>query len=165
MERAEGPYDARAIANFILDESDAAGFTMYPTSLLKILYFGHGWHLALFGGPLIAQPFEAWEHGPVVRVVYDQIKDYSGKAIKVRLKAFNPRSMTPKVASAEITRGGAYGSLHPYKLSEMTHESGSPWTSVWEAAQIGASPGARLNDGEIRDYFLRQNHADVLGIG
>ncbi|MFM9718924.1 Panacea domain-containing protein, partial [Streptomyces galilaeus] len=45
-------------------------------TLLKVLYFAHAWHLAKYGKPLVAQPFEAWRHGPVNRVVYDQYKEY-----------------------------------------------------------------------------------------
>lgn len=63
------PYDARDIANFFLDAAERNQTTLSITSLLKIIYFAHGWHLAEFGLPLIGQPFEAWQHGPVVRVV------------------------------------------------------------------------------------------------
>lgn len=169
-----GPFDARAVANLILDEADAANISIYSTSLLKILYFGHGWHLAKFGSALVAQPFEAWEHGPVVRVVYDQIRERSGRVIVSRLQAFDPKSMKPVVAradldveSAKLLRAvlGAYGSLHPYDLSQLTHEDGSPWNDVWNAALAGSAPGAKLTNGAIRDYFLRQNDRDVLGIG
>lgn len=169
-----GPFDARAVANLVLEEADAAGISIYSTSLLKILYFGHGWHLAKYGMPLVAQPFEAWEHGPVIRVVYDQIREYSGRAIVTRLHAFDPKTMRTVVAradvdreSAKLLRGvlGAYGSLHPHDLSQLTHEDGSPWNDVWNAALMGTAPGAKLNNGAIREYFLRQNEADVLGIG
>lgn len=169
-----GAADARAVANFVLDEADSAGIAIYPTSLLKILYFGHGWHLARFSQPLVAQPFEAWEHGPVVRVVYDQIRADSGRPIRIRLQTFNPRAMKTMVASAAFsihTVGliraviGAYGTFHPYKLSDLTHVEGSPWTKVWDAANMGFAPGAKISDGTIREYFLRQNEADVLGLG
>ena len=169
-----GPFDARAVANIILDEADKAGLAIYSTSLLKVLYFSHGWHLAKLGSPLVAQPFEAWEHGPVVRVVYDQIRHLSGKQIRDRLTTFAPlvhqdisaRADLP-ANSVELINGvlRAYGSFHPYHLSDLTHEPGSPWTQVWEAALGGDAPGAKLKDGDIRDYFLRQNRADVLGMG
>lgn len=167
-------HDARAIANVILDQSDALGIAVYSTTLLKVLYFSHGWHLARFDAPLVAQPFEAWQHGPVVRVVYDQIKSASGKPIRHRLTAFDPKVMLPRVATATLSQSTisliravlrAYGALHPYTLSELTHEEGSPWGAVWEAALAGSAPGGKLDDGDIRRYFLRQNENDVLGNG
>jgi uncharacterized phage-associated protein len=168
------PFDARAIANFILDEADALNIAVYPTSLLKILYFGHGWHLAQFDTPLVAQPFEAWEHGPVVRVVYDQISADTGRSIKSRLRTFNPRTLEKVAASAAVGPAtaqllraviGAYGVFHPYKLSDLTHVEDSPWTEAWESANAGLSPGAKIPNRTIHEYFLRQNYADVVGLG
>ncbi|WP_408640053.1 Panacea domain-containing protein [Devosia ureilytica] len=157
----------------MLDQASLARLDIYSTSLLKILYFAHGWHLAKFSVPLIAQPFEAWEFGPVVRVVYDQIREYSGSPIKCRLVSFNAVTMKKEVAQVDVQEDssaliravtGAYGVLHPYRLSDLTHAVDSPWTSVWDAANAGKAPGAKLSDCAIRDYFLRQNEADVLGI-
>lgn len=170
----DGPFDARAVANLILDEADAARISIYSTSLLKILYFGHGWHLAKFSSPLVAQPFEAWEHGPVLRVVYDQIRELSGRKIQIRLQAFDPKVLRPVTARADLHPEStrllrsvlhAYGALHPYDLSQLTHETESPWSNVWRAALIGEAPGAKLSNGAIRAYFLRQNESDVLGTG
>jgi uncharacterized phage-associated protein len=165
------PFDARAISNLILDRADDLKINIYVTTLLKVLYFSHGWHLARFSEPLIGQSFEAWQHGPVVRVVYDQVKDLSGKKIDRRLNAFDPATARYTVATCNPLPGTielltavlrSYGTFHPYTLSEMTHEAGSPWDVAWEAAQKGERPGARLNDGDIRVYFLRLNQSDVL---
>ena len=36
-------YDARAVANFILDLAERDGRALTQVALLKILYFAHGW--------------------------------------------------------------------------------------------------------------------------
>lgn len=169
---ANPPYDARAIANLILDQADQLAVNVYVTTLLKVLYFAHGWHLARFGVPLVAQPFEAWQHGPVIRVVYDQISRSDRQKVASRLTTFDTQAMENRRAMADVAPESAdlvrsvlkaYGTLHPYKLSDLTHEPGSPWVEVWQAASLGALPGAKLEDVDIRQYFLRQNEADVLG--
>tara|TARA_R100000365_G_C2729736_1_gene60214 strand:- start:543 stop:986 length:444 start_codon:yes stop_codon:yes gene_type:complete len=147
---------------------------MYSTSLLKILYFSHGWHTALRGAPLVAQPFEAWRHGPVIRVVFDQLKDQDKSVIRKRLQRFDAAMQTYVVAQADIDDEGmrivqattqAYGQYHPFTLSDLTHEPDSPWNEVWRAASTGQAPGAAISNASIRAYFLRQNASDVLGIG
>ena len=60
-------YDARAVANFLLDHADARGLSLTQLMLLKLLYFSHGWYLNRFKSPLVENEFEAWEHGPVIR--------------------------------------------------------------------------------------------------
>lgn len=164
-------HDARAVANAILDLAEEARQPIYSTSLLKILYFAHGWHLARFEEPLIGQPFEAWQHGPVIRVVYDQIREFSGRPVQGRLKAFDAMSGAFKEAQSILpdhsrallaTVMRAYGPLHPFALSDLTHEANSPWDRAWRAADEGRGPGVRIENGEIREYFLRLNGADML---
>ena len=164
------PYDARALANYVLDVADRLVLPVYATTLLKVVYFAHGWHLAKFGTPLVAQPFEAWQHGPVVRVVYDQISQMGGEKIKKRLRVFDAQSLgyrEPRpllsASSATLVESvvAAYSVHHPFLLSEMTHEEGSPWIAAWEASLGGKSPGARIPNEDIRHYFLRQNAAEL----
>lgn len=166
-----GPFDARALANVVLDSADSLGIDIYVTSLLKVLYFAHGWHLARVNAPLVGQPFEAWKHGPVVRVVYDQVKDMAGKKVGIRLNAFDPSAGAYVLARCELPKPThqllidilkSYGRFHPYALSDMTHDAGSPWSIAWAAAEHGQRPGLRISDGDIRSYFLRLNAADVL---
>lgn len=50
---------------------------MSHLKLQKILYFVQAFHLAYFDQELIADDFEAWVHGPVSRVVYNELKNQS----------------------------------------------------------------------------------------
>src|SRR5438067_13784825 len=78
------PYDARAVANFLLDLADNRKIPLTQLSLYKLIYFSHGWYLSKTANPLIKQDFEAWEHGPVVKVVRDQFRNFGKKLIRVR---------------------------------------------------------------------------------
>lgn len=162
--------DARELANFLLDAAEEMKTTLSVTSLLKIIYFAHGWHLAEFEEPLIGQPFEAWQHGPVVRVVYDSFKRESGKAIKIRATKVDPKIGKYVVCNYSFDKAKreflrrilvSYSRHHPYTLSEMTHDPLSPWTEVWEKSEFESTPGMRINNESIRSYFLTLNSADV----
>src|ERR1700694_542191 len=86
-------YDARAIANVFLDYAQKTGRKISLLSLLKIIYFAQGWHLAKFGESLIEQPFEAWRYGPVIRSVWEAFKDEADKAeIMTRAQKFSPET-------------------------------------------------------------------------
>jgi|RhiMethySRZTD1v2_1073278.scaffolds.fasta_scaffold1189679_1 uncharacterized phage-associated protein len=162
-------YDARAIANHLLNVAAANNITLSITSLLKILYFAHGWYLAARGIPLVGQKFEAWDHGPVVRVVYDAFKGESGGPITSRAKYFSALTNCYETAHAELDpdhqeflRGIllSYARFHPYTLSEMTHDPASPWSAIWQKAKTAAVPGMTIPNEAIRRYFLSQNRVD-----
>src|SRR5258706_4098008 len=142
-------HDARAVSNFILDRASKSGIALTVMTLLKVLYFAHGWYLAKTNNPLIAQPFEAWKHGPVNRVVYDQYKEYGRKPIDKAAVSFDPVLMkyvkTPHSFDTDTSRlleniCDYYVRFHPYTLSELTHQAGGPWDTIWTMAQDRAVP-------------------------
>lgn len=155
-------YDARAIANFVLDHASNFGQQLTVMGILKLLYFAHGWHLAQTGRPLIRQRFEAWEFGPVVRVVYDCFKGIGRSPIRNRAWKQDPVTRAAEVVSYELSpetadflRGisDSYAHLHAFKLSEMTHEPGSPWDRVWND-RSSIHLGMVIPNDAIRDYFI-----------
>jgi uncharacterized phage-associated protein len=155
-------HDARAVANFLIDRAASVGLPLQIMTLLKVLYFAHGWYLAKFSKPLIAQPFEAWKYGPVNRVVYDQFKNYGKKSIAKKAVSFDPTKMkfvdTPYSFDQDTTAlleniFDYYAKFHPFALSHLTHERGGPWDKVWSAAQHRAVPGMVIPNELIRDWF------------
>jgi uncharacterized phage-associated protein len=158
-------YDARAIANFLLDYAQSEGQRVTIMQLLKILYFAHAWYLAKTGKPLIGQPFEAWKYGPVSRVVYEQFKDSGSRPIQSRANVLD--ISTAKYVPATYENLGDetseflrqvfryYSRYHPYKLSDLTHEKGSPWETVCAEATRRAVPGMIISNDSIRAWFER----------
>jgi uncharacterized phage-associated protein len=156
-------HDARGIANYLLDYADSKRQPVTIMSLLKILYFAHAWHLAKTGDPLVGQPFEAWQHGPVCRVVYDQFKGSGKSPVEARATALDVSTARFETAPYDAVDTETrqllrqvfdyYSHYHPFRLSELTHEKGSPWEAVWEAASRRAVPGMVISNDAIRAWF------------
>lgn len=156
-------HDARSIANFLLDYADSKHQAVTIMSLLKILYFAHAWHLAKTGEPLVGQPFEAWQYGPVCRVVYDQFKGAGEKPISTRATTLNLDTAQFEPAGYDRLDNETrtllrqvfnyYSRYHPFRLSDLTHEKGSPWETVWSTASRRAVPGMIISDDSIREWF------------
>src|ERR1700689_5397887 len=72
------PYPASAIANELIKLSlQKTNSGLSPMKVQKLVYFAHGWYLALTGGrPMINEPVEAWKFGPVVPSLYYELKKY-----------------------------------------------------------------------------------------
>ena len=58
------PYSAKAVANYFLARAKESGETLSPMKLQKLIYFAHGWHLAVFDAPLLDEEVQAWDYGP-----------------------------------------------------------------------------------------------------
>jgi len=156
-------HDARAVANFILDYAETQGRRLTDMALLKILYFAHGWHLAQTGSPLIRNEFEAWKHGPVVRVVYECFRDHGEDPINSRATRFEPQTGRREIVGYSFSDFesalikdifDAYGSLGALRLSDLTHEPGSPWDMIWNAPDGRVTLGMRIPNAAIREHFV-----------
>lgn len=155
-------HDARALANFFIDRAAQKARPITTMTLLKVLYFAHAWHLAKYGRPLVAQPFEAWKHGPVNRVVYDQMKALGAKHVTDRLISFDAEICgfrpTPYCFEPDLNKFlenifDYYSQFDAFKLSDLTHEKGSPWDVVWSEAEKRAVPGMLIPDSLIMSWF------------
>ena len=161
MQLVKAMYDARSISNFFIERSLEYKTPVSALSLLKILYFSHAWYLAKFDEPLIGQPFEAWRYGPVNRVVYDQIKGLKGKPITRKLVVLDASTgefieavalFPDKIEIFLSQMFDYYAKFDSLKLSDLTHEQGSPWESTWIKAASGAVPGMIIPNDMIRDW-------------
>lgn len=154
--------DSRAIANFFIERGREQGVPLTVMTLLKVIYFAHAWYLAKYNQPLVAQPFEAWQYGPVNRVVYDQYKDYKDKPIDKMATYFDPVSMSYVPANCSLDTKTTkflenifdyYSQFHPFKLSDLTHEEDGPWHAIWERAEKQAVPGMVIPNEMIAAWF------------
>lgn len=154
--------DARIIANEILARAWDRGLQLTQIDIQKIMYFLHGHHLIEHGRPLIKSEFEAWEYGPVQRIVYDEFKRFGDEPITALAEKFDPIRRT-KSAFSRLTENAAISTIenHLYKyfeipsftLVDITHRPGTPWSRTIEAATTHANVGMRIKDEMIRSHF------------
>ncbi|MGT2500698.1 Panacea domain-containing protein [Bradyrhizobium guangxiense] len=156
------PYDAREIANYLLDYADAREVSLSQISLLKLIYFCHGWYLFYKQRPLVKNEFEAWENGPVVRVVRDAFKHHgkyriTSRAEKLDLFTGEIAEVVPYLSEhdKEFIENifKAYQGFGPWDLRDLTHEAGSPWDKLWNSPSVRARFGMRIRNEEILEHF------------
>ncbi len=155
------PYDAGAVANWFLD----LGHPLDPMKLQKLVYFAHGWNLALTDEPLIDEPVQAWSYGPVIPSLYHEFKHHGSGTITDRATVFERRDgklwfVKPRIDSDDSFTERLlqkiwelYGSLNGVRLSAITHAPNSPWTQV--RAEQGEGRNVVIPNDVIREYFQR----------
>jgi uncharacterized phage-associated protein len=165
------PYGGKAIANYFLDLADSNGRKIDAMKMQKLVYFAHGWCLALKECPLITERIEAWRYGPVVRELYSAFRDAgSGPITHPAYEAvFKNGSISfyiPRID--EEDEGGqvdedfakslldeiwkVYGEFSAIQLSNLTHEPGTPWSETWSANKRNSI----ISDELIKTYFKAQ---------
>jgi len=164
------PYDARSVANLMLDESDRQHLTISNLALQKLIYFAHGMFLCKYKSPLVSGYFEAWQYGPVHPGLYAAFKGAESNPITFRADSFDVltgevRPLTNPDDPATLRVIGhvvaTMGGLSTTNLVNISHAKGSPWSYVIEKSKDSVAFGLRIPDIVIIERF--KHHKVSLG--
>ena len=113
------------VALYFIHEHHQKQSPIDALKLQKLLYYSQGLYLALFNKPLFPESIEHWEHGPVVRPVYNEFKEFQYHPLSLR------HSEKPPVfdESTQVFLDKVMAEFASYEgatLRELTH-SESPW--------------------------------------
>lgn len=134
-----------------------------PFHLIKMVVIAHGRHLATTNEPLIADRIEAWKHGPVIPVLYHELKIYGdGPVLNLRYCGTGVNeSIRDDFFNAilnEEERRIIDGAVYDYgdwtmgQLYELCHAPGSP-CDICYTGELGV---------EIPDHVLQQYYIEEL---
>jgi uncharacterized phage-associated protein len=159
METTEG------VANFFIQQSvDAGSSDLTQLKLQKMVYFAHGWHLALLDGPLFAEPVQAWRYGPVIQSLRAEFRHFGNTVInkKARDITLDNGILVERDVElrqpATITRflnriWEVYGRFSPIQITNMTHEQGTPWHQIATYYNFKIPAGVTIPNDLIKNYF------------
>lgn len=154
-------HDPKATANEFINRGIGNKHPLTHIEVQKLMYFAHGWMLAIHGRPLNQGTWEAWQYGPVQPEVYYNLRGYRGKPIIDPIPA--PAETFTDEERTIIDFVYNYRSLGPFQLVGITHSPGGPWKRVWQANGSSSGP---ISDEMIQEYFtglLRRNRVNDDG--
>ena len=145
------------------------GFIFTPFQLIKLVFISHGRTLAAMDNPLIRDRIEAWKYGPVIPVLYHELKIWGDEKVKMlHYCGTVPRQDTniddhfeelfSRVISDDERRMidltvKHYGGWSFSDLQRMCHEPGSPWDTHHDG-EFGT---------EIPDYTIKKILQERVG--
>lgn len=152
-------HSVKAVANFFLDKAESEGEVLTHLKLQKLVFFAHGWHLAITGDPLIDESIQAWQYGPVIKSLYQEFKECGNGPIHFRASGHEWMRWSPNkpevtdFATIEILNKvwDIYKGFTAAQLSAMTHAKESPWEKVLN--KHGLFRNQTIPNDLIRDYF------------
>ena len=146
---------AQDIADYFLSLVDEEeGDSITHLKLQKLLYFAQGLYSAMHPDePLFAEPIEAWQHGPVVPVIYQLYKQRGSTPIP-RPEAFDANQYAPEVREMLDTVYSVYGQYSALKLSRLSHT---------EKPYVQVALNEVITVGSLRDFFSQLVEAGKSG--
>lgn len=156
--------DPRSVANVMIAFASKRNIALTHVALQKLVYFAHAAFLVRYDRPLVSGYFEAWEHGPVHRVLYNSLKRYGRDAVDRPIERSDPFSGHTQLADAitdleivdhieEITR--RLGHLPAGFLIDLSHAKGGPWDHIWNKSKTEPVLGNRISDTVTKQLFSR----------
>ena len=147
-------YNAIDIANWFLNENrkqmnfeDSEFIT--NLKLQKLLYYAQGCYLAQKGESLFKEDFLAWEHGPVIRTIYDKFKKFGANGIQYE------EDYEEKIDedTIELLRRvyNKFAQYTAWKLRDMTHQE-TPWKET---------PRNSVIDKKIIRNYFEENYNNI----
>jgi len=152
------PFPPVQLANtFVARHGDTGSIS--HLKLQKLCYYTYGWWLAFKDGRLTEQGPQVWKLGPVFHPIYTAFSGNRASSIKelAPIGPFDPASVIANDESDEsrivdwVWR--RYGSYTGPKLSDMTHEKGTPWYKIASDNSFMIPKFQEMPDNEIRPYF------------
>ncbi len=141
-------YSGLVIADYFVRECLKKRIPITNMSVLKMIYFAHGFYYALKGKKLVDDPFYAWPWGPVEKKTYDCFKKYVSSPI-IATSETTDKELAKLDADKDLTsflnQFLPLANIDPFLLSQKSHEAGGPW-AVTPAYQ-------EIDDRIIQVYF------------
>lgn len=151
-------YKASLIANEFIRKSLASGETKCAVTnmkLQKLVYIAHGYFLAIFGEPLIENDIHAFEWGPVIPVLYKDLKAYKANTVDQLIPVEKNSYLADGSARLIVDKvWDAYGKFSAADLSRITHMPETPWSEIWGTNKYAVIP----ND------LIREHYSDLLNV-
>lgn len=131
-----------AVADCFLKLSWAENKPITQMKLQKLLFFAHGWHLALLDEPMMNELVQAWKYGPVFESIYHNYKIFGSNPIDCSsyYKRVNSpfwrdfgkldKDLHKNVIAIVQNVWNVFKDCNAIQLMQLTHVKGSPWDLV-----------------------------------
>lgn len=144
-----------------IEKSDGIkqGEAITHLKIQKLLYYAQGLNLTYKQKPLYPQILEAWEHGPVVKEVYDKLKKYGRDDLQdIQELQYTKDTLTLDEKSIVEMAFIEYGRYTASYLRNKTHDE-----PAWQNARKKGKKSPISHD-EMREYFTKeqQTKAEII---
>ncbi len=145
---------AAMIARWLIElaeaDADVDQEPMTHMRLQKLLYYVQGWSLAQRGKPAFADNIQAWEHGPVVRSLWESLT-HLAKA-PITSAHLPPANIDADTRAFVASVWEDYRDKSAIELRRLTHAE-APWKSAWSKRKDPNFGNETISHESLTAYF------------
>jgi uncharacterized phage-associated protein len=142
--------DVARVFEYLSIESE--GTPIEKTRLNKLLYFAQGHAFTKLGHEMFSNEIDAWDHGPVVAVVWTGFKKIVDRTEK---NGISDVQISPDEMDVIIDVWEQYKHLTAKELVDITHQEGSPWRDIYKPD----TKNLHIPKDLIKQYFARPENS------
>ena len=143
-------YNCFDVSKEIINLASKEGYPMPPMKLLKLAYIAQGYYLGFYDKPLFQNEIQAWKYGPVIPDLYHVTKRYGRRNVDpFVLDIYTKNELSEADKHFVSLVWNTYKHNDGIELSALTHQEGSPWSTVYEDGVFHKS----INNEVIKDYY------------
>jgi uncharacterized phage-associated protein len=147
------------IADYFIWKANQENKPITNKKLQKLLYYSQAWSIVINKHPLFKEKIEAWVHGPAVRSVYFNFREFGFHPIKKDVLKKNIRGVNEKMKKFLDEIWKVYGKHDAQYLELLTHNE-KPWQEARQG--LGASESS---DNEISLDMMKEYYSSLLKNG
>lgn len=129
-------FKAIQIAKKFFNLSQEEGLNLTNMQVQKLVYFAHGYMLAINNQSLINDEVKAWNFGPVVPPMYNKLKKYGNSAIDIGTD-IEDADLTEQQVKVIKWVWNSFKNHSGSQLSQISHLPDAPWSQVWRDNKFG----------------------------
>lgn len=147
------------VTKYILFKCSFFGDVITNLKMQKLLYYVYVWCLIKNDVSIFEEKFQAWPNGPVLKTIYDELKQYGGTPIDPDYSAVTSKE---SLRSLEASLGDyketidevfeKYGSLPAFQLVALTHQENA-WLNARKGLNIDERSVNVLSDDDILSQY------------
>lgn len=159
------PYRAKTIVLFFLEMGNRDNIEISPMKMQRLIYFAHGWCLAITNSPLIEESIEAWRYGSVISNIYYWLRPFGSQPINRKELDIEPHDLVrlehlqkdEQIVHLLSKVWDVYKDYDAITLSEMAYLPSSPWATTRQEV-ADEKFNVTIDDAQIKHYFIAQTH-------
>ena len=136
---------------FLSKETDIFSEPMTHLKLQKLVYYAQCYHIAEYGESLFDEQFEAWAHGPVSPVLYQEFRGYGYNPIP-KMPMINLPNFPDFIVVTLERVWREFGNLTAKQLEYMTHQE-LPWVEARGSTPYGDPCTAVISETTMKIYY------------
>ena len=146
------PLGVQHVAEYFLWKGQSEKKPVTNKKLQKLLYYSQAWSLVLRDKKLFDEKIEAWVHGPAVREVYLEYKNFGFDPISKNIKGEDIEKIPSEVKSLLDQIWSIYGKYDAAYLEHLTH-SEEPWQKAREGLESHIGSANEISLESMKTYY------------